>query len=72
MTIMMDPEDITLVDETPEADAVEQHLAADVEEEPVLDTAYIDDMSDRDANEADLIDQAIVVSPPDRDWHLDY
>jgi hypothetical protein len=53
---MMDVENIVLGDETPEVDAAEQHLAVDVDDETGLDTAYIEAISERDANQADLID----------------
>ncbi|OBI86248.1 hypothetical protein [Mycobacterium sp. 1245805.9] len=54
-------------DVVPEADAAEQRLALDPEEEAGLDTAYLDAASDREANEADVIEQAFVV-PVDDDW----
>lgn len=53
-------------DVVPEADAAEQRLALDPEEEAGLDTAYLEAASDRDANEADVIDQAYIV--PSDDW----
>jgi hypothetical protein len=53
-------------DVVPEADAAEQRLALDPEEEAGLDTAYLEAASDRDANEADVIDQAYIV--PADDW----
>lgn len=54
-------------DVVPEADAAEQRLALDPEEEAGLDTAYLDAAGDRDANEADVIEQAYIV-PVDDDW----
>lgn len=54
-------------DVVPEADAAEQQQALDPENEAGLDTAYLDDATDRDANEADVIEQAFIV-PADEDW----
>ncbi|OBI11742.1 hypothetical protein A5712_08685 [Mycobacterium sp. E2327] len=54
-------------DVVPEADAAEQRLALDPEEEAGLDTAYLGAAADRDANEADVIEQAYIV-PVDDDW----
>ncbi len=54
-------------DVVPEADAAEQQQAVDSEEEAGLDTTYLDDATDRDANEADVIEQAFIV-PADDDW----
>ena len=54
-------------DRVPEADAAEQQQALDPEDEAGLDTAYLDDATDRDANEADVIEQAFIV-PTDDDW----
>jgi hypothetical protein len=68
---MMDIENIVLPDETPEADAMEQRLAVDVHNNTGLDTTYVDAISDRDANPADLIDQAIIVPAPEAAWYLD-
>ena len=51
---MMDVEGVVLPDETPEADAVEQHRVADLGDETGLDAAQMQDARDRDANEADL------------------
>ena len=56
-------------DEVPEADAVEQHQAADSDDDTGLDTAYLNaDATDRDANEADVIEQAFIVHAADDDW----
>jgi hypothetical protein len=54
-------------DGVPEADAAEQQQPLDPEDEAGLDTAYLDDATDRDANEADVIEQAFIVSTDD-DW----
>lgn len=61
---MKDVENIVLPDEAPEADAMEQHLVIDADDEAGLDTTQVDALGDRDANEADVIDQAIVVPVP--------
>ena len=58
---MRDIENIVLPDEAPETDVIEQHLSIDDGDETGLDTTYFDTISDHDANEADLIDQATVV-----------
>lgn len=62
---MMDVGDVVLTDETPDADAVEQHLIADYDDETGLDAAEMENAHDRDASEADLLDQATVVAIPD-------
>ena len=54
--------------EAPEADAIEQRLAVDTEEDTGLDTNYVGSLTDRDANAADVIDQAIVVPLPEDDY----
>ncbi|OBH01138.1 MULTISPECIES: hypothetical protein [unclassified Mycobacterium] len=57
-------------DAVPEADAAEQRQIVDSDwdgQEAGLDTAYLDDATDRDANEADVIEQAFIV-PTDDDW----
>ncbi|OCB34697.1 hypothetical protein A5676_26300 [Mycobacterium malmoense] len=53
-------------DEAPEGDAVEQLQPVDFDEEVGLDTEYLT-VADREANEADVIEQAYVV-PADDDW----
>ncbi len=63
---MTDVNSIVLADETPQVDALQQRLPVDVEDETGLDTSYVNAIGDRDANEADLIDQAIVVLVCDR------
>jgi hypothetical protein len=64
-----DGEGIFPDDEVPEADAAEQHQAVDFDEEAGLDTAYLNaDATDRDANEADVIEQAFIVHAADDDW----
>jgi hypothetical protein len=54
-----------LGNETPEADAIDQHLSVDADHQSGLDTIHLDAISDRDANEADLIDQATTVPIPE-------
>jgi hypothetical protein len=70
MTIYLN--DIPLADDVPAADAVEQHQPADVSvEDAGLDTRYVANLSQRDANPADVIDQAIIVPIPDDDRDVD-
>ena len=52
----------------PEADALEQRLVVDPEDDTGLDTNYVGALTDRDANAADVIDQAIVVPLPEDDY----
>lgn len=61
---MTDAHQIVLTDGTPEADAIEQHREVDPDDETGLDTSYLADVADRDANPDDVIDQAIVVPDP--------
>ncbi|ORB85936.1 hypothetical protein B1987_21620 [Mycobacterium kansasii] len=58
-------------DQVPEADAADQHRPVDFDDEAGLDTAYLSDAADREANEADVIDQAYVVPLSDDDSDLD-
>jgi hypothetical protein len=53
-------------DEAPEGDAVDQRRPVDSDDEAGLDTDYLA-AGDREANEADVIEQAYVVSAED-DW----
>jgi hypothetical protein len=62
----MDADKIGGVGETPEADAAEQQATVS-DDDAGLDTSYLADVSDRDANEADLIDQAIAVPVADEE-----
>lgn len=62
----MDAEEIGGVGEKPEADAAEQRAIVS-DDDAGLDTSYLADVGDRDANEADVIDQAIVVPVPDEE-----
>jgi hypothetical protein len=52
----------------PEADAAEQSRPAAYDDEAGLDTTYLTDATDRDANEADVIEQAFIVPAADDDW----
>ncbi len=54
-----------LGNEAPEADAIDQHHSADANDQSGLDTIHLDAISDRDADEADLIDQATTVPIPE-------
>ena len=68
---MNDVEGVGPDDGVPEADAVEQQLAID-SEKAGLDTEYLNaDAADRDANEADVIEQAFIV-PADDEWGDDH
>ena len=70
MTISLD--DTPLADDNPRADAVEQQQPADVSAEDAgLDPRYLVELLQRDANPADVIDQAIIVPIPDDDRGLD-
>jgi hypothetical protein len=70
--IVNDVEGIGPEDEVPEADAAEQRQAVDSDDEAGLDTAYLNaDAADRDANEADVIEQAFIV-PTDDEWDDDH
>jgi hypothetical protein len=59
-------------DVVPEADAAEQRQAVDSDDDAGLDTAYLNTgATDRDANEADVIEQAFIV-PTDDEWDDDH
>ena len=71
MTIYLD--DTPLADDIPRADAVEQHQLADVSvEDAGLDTGYVANLLQRDANPADVIDQANIVPMPDDDRDVEW
>lgn len=53
-------------DEAPEGDAAEQQQPVDFDDEAGLDTEYVT-AADREANEADVIEQAYVV-PTEDEW----
>jgi hypothetical protein len=72
LEIVNDVEGIGPDDLVPEADAVEQRQAVDSDDDGGLDTAYLNaDAADRDANEADVIEQAFIV-PADDEWDDDH
>ncbi|OBG74274.1 hypothetical protein A5714_23750 [Mycobacterium sp. E2462] len=56
-------------DEAPEGDAVEQLQPVDPDDEVGLDVGYVN-AGEREANEADVIEQAYVVSGED-EWDDD-
>ena len=62
-------------DEVPEADVAEQHQAVESDldlTDTGLDIAYLNaDATDRDANEADVIEQAFIVPGADDYWDDD-
>jgi ANTAR domain len=68
---MTDVENLLLADETPEADAVEQRLTVDVDDETGLDSAHLDTINERPCNQTDLIDQAIIVGISEPPWQSD-
>ena len=69
---MIDRDDISLADDVPTADAAEQRQSADVRAEDAgLDTRYVANLIQRDANLADVIDQAIIVPILDDDRDAD-
>ncbi|MGO8770473.1 MAG: hypothetical protein ACLQIK_02710 [Mycobacterium sp.] len=57
------------IDDAPEGDAVEQQQPVDYDDEAGLDTDFLT-AGDREANEADVIEQAFIV-PTDEDWNDD-
>ena len=63
---MMDVERGLPSDEAPEGDAVEQLRPVDLDDEVGLDTDYLTS-AEREANEADVIDQAYIVPAPE-EW----
>jgi hypothetical protein len=70
MTIYLD--DNPLADDVPAADAAEQRQPVDVSAEDAgLDTRYVADLLQRDADPSDVIDQAIIVPLSDDDHEAD-
>ena len=68
---MNDAEGVSPDDGVPEADAAEQRQAVS-DDDAGLDTTYLNaDAADRDANEADVIEQAFIV-PADDEWDDDH
>jgi hypothetical protein len=65
---MDDVQNNPLPDDAPEADAREQRLVVEAENDTGLDISHVDALGDRDANPADVIDQAIVVPVPEDDY----
>lgn len=64
-------EEFIQVGEIPEADAVEQHRDAHFDDGG-LDLSYLVGAPERDASEADIIDQAIVVPLADVEYEQTY
>ena len=59
-------------DGVPEADAAEQRQVVDSDDHGGLDAAYLNaNATERDANEADVIEQAFIV-PTDDEWDDDH
>jgi hypothetical protein len=70
MTIHLDEN--PLADDVPAADAAEQHQPVDVNvEDAGLDPGCVTNLLQREANPADVIDQAIVVPLPDENRDVD-
>jgi hypothetical protein len=66
------PDDNPLPDDVPVADAAEQRQPVDVSGEGAgLDPHHLTDLLARDADPADIIDQAIIVVLPDKDREVD-
>jgi hypothetical protein len=66
---MTNPDVRALGDETPEADVAEQLIPVDTRDEDTwLDAARVTTARDWDANEADLIEQAIAVPEDDSEF----
>lgn len=59
-------------DEKPDADVAEQHREAHLDDGDGLDFSYLVGAWERDAGEADLIDQAITVPLPDVEYEFSY
>ncbi|OBH61457.1 hypothetical protein A5685_25095 [Mycobacterium colombiense] len=62
---MQDDERGFPVDDAPEGDAVEQSRPIDSDDETGLDTDYVAAVGFREANEADVIEQAYIVPTED-------
>lgn len=61
---MKDIKNMVLPDDASEADAIDQARVIDADDDTGLDPAHLDALGDRDVNETDVIDQAIVVPDP--------
>jgi len=68
---MSTPRDPAFGDETPEADAVEQLIPVDIDDEDDLEPRRVALSPTLDADEADLIEQSIAVPLSDNDPDLD-
>ena len=62
---MQDDERGFPVDDAPEGDAVEHSRPIDSDDETGLDIDYVAAAADREANEADVIEQAYIVPTED-------
>lgn len=62
--IMTDIDHRVVPDDASEADAIDQRLVVDADDDTGLDSSQLDALRDRDVNEADIIDQATVVPAP--------
>lgn len=67
---MTDRESFIPADEVPQADALDQQRPADFDDDTGLDATFLS-TTERDASEADLIDQAFVVLDPDDEQDAD-
>lgn len=59
-------------DEKPDADAAEQQQDVHLDDGAGLNSSYLVGARERDASEADLIDQAIAVPLPDVEYEFSY
>lgn len=59
-------------DEKPDADVAEQYREVHLDDGDSLDFSYLVGAWERDASEADLIDQAITVPLPDVEYEFSY
>ena len=63
---MTNPDGLSLGDDTPEADVVEQLIPVeDTDDDPWVEAPRVASAKNWEASEADLIDQAIMVPLPD-------
>jgi hypothetical protein len=61
---MRDVDNTPIPDDAPEADVAEQRLEVGPADSG-LDTSHVEALGDREANPADVVDQAIVVPDPE-------
>lgn len=59
-------------DEKPDADVAEQYREVHLDDGDGLDVSHLVGAWERDASEADLIDQAITVPLPDVEYEFSY